>query len=123
MNLVSLFDPEIYIGLLRHLYTSVTRRFNDCLLSLNARRARLHQTMSLRGALGSAFRSRLSIGPQTGPPIGVQKGPLWRRFVLVVHRRDPRAAERPTGGWRSGAWEVPVNPPVQNAEDAIRAGS
>ena len=59
----------------------------------------------------------VSIGPQTEPPIGFQKGPLLRRFVPVVHRRDPRAAERHTGGWRSGAWEVPVNPPVQNAED------
>ena len=66
---------------------------------------------------------RLSIGMETGPPIGVQKGPLWRRFVPEVHRRDPRAAERPTGGWRSGAREVPVNPPVQNAEDAVRPGS
>ena len=76
-----------------------------------------------RSAVDCPVCGRLSIGPQTGPPIGVQKGPLWRRFVLVVHRRDPCAAERPTGGWRSGAWEVPVDPPVQGVEDAIRAGS
>ena len=40
--------------------------------------------------------ARVSIGVQKGPPIGVQKGPLWRRLVPVVHRRDPRAAECPT---------------------------
>ncbi len=65
----------------------------------------------------------LSIGMETGPPIGVQKGLLWRRFVPVVYRRDPRVAERSTGDWRGGAWEVPVNSPVQDAEDVVKAGS
>ena len=31
--------------------------------------------------------------------------------VPVVHRRDPRAAQRPLSGRRSGAREVPVGPP------------
>jgi Transposase, Mutator family len=34
-----------------------------------------------------------------------------RRLVQVVHRRDPRAAQRPPRVWRSGAREVPVHPP------------
>src|ERR1700758_804622 len=33
------------------------------------------------------------------------------QLVPVVHRRDPRAAQRPPQVWRSGAWEVPVDPP------------
>jgi hypothetical protein len=41
---------------------------------------------------------RLSIGTQTGPPIGVQKGPPSLRLVPVVHRGDPRAAACPSSG-------------------------
>src|SRR5262252_7496436 len=33
------------------------------------------------------------------------------QLVPVVHRRDPRTAQRPPRVWRSGAREVPVDPP------------
>jgi CRISPR associated protein, Cas1 family len=35
------------------------------------------------------------------------------RLVQVVHRRDPRAAQRPSRVWRSSAREEPVHPPGQ----------
>ena len=35
------------------------------------------------------------------------------RLVQVVHRRDPRAAQRPPRVWRRGAREVTVGPPGQ----------
>jgi len=40
---------------------------------------------------------------------GVRPG----RLVQVVHRWDPRIAQRPPRVWRSDAREVPVNPPGQ----------
>jgi hypothetical protein len=38
-------------------------------------------------------RPLVSIGTETGPPIGMQKGPLFERrckLVQVANRRDPR---------------------------------
>ena len=40
------------------------------------------------------------------------------RLVQVVHRRDPRAAQRLPRVWRSGAREVPVYPPGQTLSHA-----
>ena len=40
----------------------------------------------------------LSIGVGTEPSIGAQSGPPFGRLVPVIHRRDPRAAECPSGG-------------------------
>jgi hypothetical protein len=47
------------------------------------------------------------------------RGTQVERLVPVVHRGDPRAAECPTRGRRSGARGVPVDPPVQVAMDPV----
>ena len=44
------------------------------------------------------YVARVSIGTGTGPPIGMQRGPLSLRLVPVVHRGDPRDAECPSNG-------------------------
>ena len=56
----------------------------------------------------------------TGPFATLRTGPRFNFYWLrdaglrwlaqVVHRRDPRAAERPSRVWRSSVREVPVDP-------------
>ena len=61
-----------------------------------------HTQADLGGTGGTPWRAatahRLSNGMEMGPLIGAQSGPLPGRLVPVIHRRDPRAAECPSGG-------------------------
>jgi hypothetical protein len=70
-------------------------------------------------------RVPLSNGKQTGPRIGIEKGPLTGvggRLVPVANWRVPRASRSAlTSDGAARAWEVPVCPPGQ-AGVALRHG-
>src|SRR5882762_6242608 len=71
--------------------------------------AEAHLTLPLRGPLPlPPCEGRRHGGQVFGDMVD---GLTPAQLVPVVHRRDPRTAQRPPRVWRSGAWEVPVDPP------------